>query len=227
MAPVHNRRMDALLTLASHGRSSLPLDVLAGLTLLSIAPFVIVLSTSFVRIIVVLSLVRSAIGAASLPPNTVLTGLALILTFVIMTPTFERISHDALEPYANGRLSQHAFLARATDPLRAFMLRQTKTNDIAIFSRAARRPANETARDTPLTVLVPAFVVGELRNGFAIGVALYLPFVAIDLAVAAILMGLGMFMLSPPIISLPAKLLLFVLVDGWALVCNGVVSSFR
>lgn len=219
--------MDALLTMAGHGRSSLPLDVLAGLTLLSIAPFVIVLSTSFVRIIVVLSLVRSAIGAASLPPNIVLTGLALILTFVIMTPTFDRISHDALEPYARGRLSQQAFLARASEPLRAFMLRQTKTRDIAIFAHVAHRPAGEAPQAAPITVLVPAFVVGELRNGFAIGVALYLPFVAIDLAVAAILMGLGMFMLSPPVISLPAKLLLFVLVDGWALVCNGVVTSFR
>jgi flagellar biosynthetic protein FliP len=219
--------MDALLTMAGHGRSSLPLDVLAGLTLLSIAPFVLVLSTSFVRIIVVLSLVRSAIGAPSLPPNAVLTGLALILTFVIMTPTFERISHDAIEPYAKGRLSQQAFLERAVGPLRAFMLRQTKTKDIAIFAHVAHRSSAEAPRDTPLTVLVPAFVVGELRNGFAIGVALYLPFVAIDLAVAAILMGLGMFMLSPPVISLPAKLLLFVLVDGWALVCDGVVASFR
>jgi flagellar biosynthetic protein FliP len=186
-----------------------------------------VLSTSFVRIIVVLSLVRSAIGAPSLPPNAVLTGLALILTFVIMTPTFERISHDAIEPYAKGRLSQQAFLERAVGPLRAFMLRQTKTKDIAIFAHVAHRSSAEAPRDTPLTVLVPAFVVGELRNGFAIGVALYLPFVAIDLAVAAILMGLGMFMLSPPVISLPAKLLLFVLVDGWALVCDGVVASFR
>jgi flagellar biosynthetic protein FliP len=219
--------MDALLTLAGHGRSSLPLDVLAALTLLSIAPFVIVLSTSFVRIIVVLSLVRSAIGASSLPPNAVLTGLALILTFVIMTPTFERISHDALDPYAKGRISQHTFLERAAEPLRAFMLRQTKTKDITVFARIARRPPREEPAATPLTVLVPAFVVGELRNGFAIGVALYLPFVAIDLAVAAILMGLGMFMLSPPVISLPAKLLLFVLVDGWALVCDGVVASFR
>ncbi len=219
--------MDALLTIAGHGRSSLPLDVLSALTLLSVAPFIVVLSTSFVRIIVVLSMVRSAIGAASLPPNTVLTGLALILTFVIMTPTFERISHDALEPYAAGRLSQHAFLDRASEPLRAFMLRQTKTNDITLFARVAHRPAMERVASAPLTVLVPAFVVGELRNGFAIGVALYLPFVAIDLAVAAILMGLGMFMLSPPVVSLPAKLLLFVLVDGWALVCNGVVSSFR
>jgi flagellar biosynthetic protein FliP len=219
--------MDALLSLAGHERSSLPLDVLAGLTFLSIAPFILVLSTSFVRIIVVLSLVRSAIGASSLPPNSVLTGLALILTLVIMTPTFDRISHEALEPYAHGRLSQHAFLERAMEPLRAFMLRQTKTKDIAIFAGVAHRPSAEPLTRTPITVLVPAFVVGELRSGFAIGVALYLPFVAIDLAVAAILMGLGMFMLSPPVISLPAKLLLFVLVDGWALVCNGVVASFR
>jgi len=219
--------MDALLSIAAHGRSSLPLDVLAGLTLLSIAPFVLVLSTSFVRIIVVLSLVRSAIGASSLPPNIVLTGLATILTFVIMTPTFERINHDALEPYAKGKLSQSAFLDRSSRPLRDFMLRQTKTKDIVVFAHVAHRPPNEAPKDTPLTVLVPAFVVGELRSAFAIGVALYLPFVAIDLAVAAILMGLGMFMLSPPVISLPCKLLLFVLVDGWALVCNGVVNSFR
>lgn len=219
--------MDALLSIAAHGRSSLPLDVLAGLTLLSIAPFVLVLSTSFVRIVVVLSLVRSAIGVAALPPNVVLTGLALILTFVIMTPTFERISREAIEPYAAGRLSQSAFLDRAADPLRGFMLRQTKATDIGVFARVAHRPPDERPAAAPLTVLVPAFVVGELRSAFAIGVALYLPFVAIDLAVAAILMGLGMFMLSPPVISLPCKLLLFVLVDGWALVCHGVVTSFR
>jgi flagellar biosynthesis protein FliP len=219
--------MDELLTIAGRTHSSLPLDVLAGLTLLSIAPFVLVLSTSFVRIVVVLSLVRSAIGAASLPPNPVLTGLALVLTFVIMTPTFERIQRDALRPYAAGAMSQRRFLERAAEPLRAFMLRQTKRRDIDVFARIAHRPADEAPARAPLTVVIPAFVVGELRSAFAIGVALYLPFVAIDLAVAAVLMGLGMFMLSPPIISLPCKLLLFVLVDGWALVCNGVVASFR
>ena len=118
-------------------------------------------------------------------------------------------------------------LIRATRPLRAFMVRQTKSRDIAVFARVAHRPPEETVQDVPLTVLIPAFVVGELRSAFAIGVALYLPFVAIDLAVAAILMGLGMVMLSPPVISLPCKLLLFVMVDGWALVCGGVVQSFR
>ena len=219
--------MDELLSLAGRNHATLPLDVLAGLTLLSIAPFVLVLSTSFVRIVVVLSLVRAAIGAASLPPNPVLTGLAIVLTFVIMTPTFERIERDALRPYAAGRMTQRQFLDRAAEPLRAFMLRQTKARDVEVFARIAHRLAGEPPARTPLSVLIPAFVVGELRSAFAIGVALYLPFVAIDLAVAAVLMGLGMFMLSPPIVSLPCKLLLFVLVDGWALVCNGVVASFR
>jgi len=223
----YRERMDELLSIAGRSHAALPLDVLAGLGALSIAPFVLVLSTSFVRIVVVLSLVRSAIGAASLPPNPVLTGLALVLTFVIMTPTFERIDQVALRPYAAGTMSQRQFLARAIEPLRAFMLRQTKRHDIDVFARVAHRPAEESPAKAPLTVLIPAFVVGELRSAFAIGVALYLPFVAIDLAVAAVLMGLGMFMLSPPIVSLPCKLLLFVLVDGWALVCNGVVQSFR
>jgi len=219
--------MDDLLRIAQHGRASLPLDVLAALTLLSVAPFVLVLSTSFVRIVVVLSLVRSAIGAATLPPNAVLTGLALVLTGVVMAPTFEAVQRDAIAPYAAGHLGPSAFLDRASRPLRRFMLRQAKARDLAVFARLAHRPAGEAARDAPLPVLVPAFVVGELRSAFAIGLALYLPFVAIDLAVAAILTGVGMVMLSPPVISLPCKLLLFVMVDGWALVCSGVAQSFR
>ncbi len=219
--------MEPLLSLSQHGsHTGLPLDVLASLTLIGIAPFVLVMTTSFVRIVVVLSLVRSAIGASSLPPNAVLTGLALILTFAIMTPTLERMSHDALEPYSRGAISQTVMLGRAFAPLRAFMLRQTHAKDLAMFGRMAHL-AGVRPSDAPPAVLVPAFVVGELRSAFAIGFALYLPFVAIDLAVASILMGLGMFMLSPPIVSLPCKLLLFVMIDGWALVCGGVVSSFR
>ncbi len=204
----------------------MPLEILAALTLVAIAPFLLVMTTSFVRIVVVLSLVRSAIGASSLPPNTVLTGLALVLTFVIMTPTIGRISHDAVDPYTRGQISAPVTLARAFEPLRGFMLRQTHTKDLTLFGRLAHVTV-PTPAQTPPTVLLPAFVVGELRSAFAIGFALYLPFVAIDLAVASILMGLGMFMLSPPIVSLPCKLLLFVMVDGWALVCGGVVSSFR
>jgi flagellar biosynthetic protein FliP len=218
--------MDGLLTVAAHARGTLPLDLLAGLTLLSIVPFVLMMCTSFVRIVVVLSLVRSAIGASALPPNAVLTGLAFILTLVVMAPTLQRIGHDAVDPYAHGALTQSQALDRATQPLRSFMLRQTRMQDVALFERVARRSA-EPAERAPLTVLVPAFVVGELRGAFAIGFALYLPFVAIDLAIAAMLMGLGMMMLSPSVVSLPVKLLLFVMVDGWALVCGGVATSFR
>ncbi|MGP6158157.1 MAG: flagellar type III secretion system pore protein FliP [Vulcanimicrobiaceae bacterium] len=218
--------MDSLFSLAHQARPGLPLDVLAGLTLLGIVPFLVVMTTSFVRIVVVLSLVRSAIGASSLPPNAVLTGLALVLTFVVMTPTWHRISQEALEPYGRGTLSQRATFERGIAPLRSFMLRQTQVKDLALFEKLARvRPGDPSG--VPPEVLLPAFVVGELRSAFAIGFALYLPFVAIDLAVASILMGLGMFMLSPPIVSLPCKLLLFVMVDGWALVCGGILSSFR
>ncbi len=205
---------------------SLPLDVVAALALLGAAPFLLITTTSFVRIVVVLSLVRSAIGAPSLPPNAALTGLALILTVVVMWPTFARVEREALEPYARGRLSQSQLVARAFVPLRGFMLRQTHARDLTLFERLAHGP-RRAPRDEPPAVVVPAFLVGELRSAFAIGFALYLPFVAIDLAVASILMGLGMFMLSPPIVSLPCKLFLFVMVDGWALVCGGLVASFR
>jgi flagellar biosynthetic protein FliP len=203
-----------------------PLDVLAALTLLALLPLALVTCTSFVRIVVVLSLVRSAIGASALPPNAVLSALALVLTMVVMAPTLQQIRRDAFEPYARGKLSQSQALSRATIPLERFMLRQTRAADVALFERVARR-SPEPAQRAPFDVLVPAFVVGELRSAFAIGFALYLPFVAIDLAVAAILMGLGMMMLSPPVVSLPVKLLLFVTVDGWALVCGGVTASFR
>jgi flagellar biosynthesis protein FliP len=219
--------MDGLFAVAQHGsRASVPLDVLASLTLLSVIPFLLMMCTSFVRIVVVLSLVRSAIGTSALPPNAVLSGLALVLTLVVMNPTLDRIGRDAVTPYAHGAITQSQALDRAIAPLRSFMLRQTRNADVTLFEHVARRPYEVPAR-APLTVLIPAFVVGELRDAFAIGFAIYLPFVAIDLAVAAMLMGLGMVMLSPPVVSLPVKLLLFVMVDGWALVCGGVTSSFR
>jgi flagellar biosynthetic protein FliP len=219
--------VNALVDLAGHaGRGAAPLDILAGLTLLSVLPFLLVMTTSFVRIVVVLSLVRSAIGASSLPPNAVLSGLALMLTFVIMAPAGDAIAHNAVEPYAAGRITRTQLFERAYGPLRDFMIRQARSSDLALFAQLSRRRGREAASAAP-DVLIPAFVVGELRSAFAVGFALYLPFVAIDLAVASILMGLGMFMLSPPIVSLPCKLLLFVMVDGWALVCQGLVASFR
>ena len=218
--------MDDLIAAASRAHAAAPLDVLAVLTLLSIVPFALVTCTSFVRIVVVLSLVRSAIGASALPPNAVLSALALVLTVVVMSPTLQRIRRDAFEPYSHGLLTQSQALGRAAGPLRTFMLRQARVADVELFERVARRRPEPAAR-APFSVLVSAFVVGELRSAFAIGFALYLPFVAIDLAVAAMLMGLGMMMLSPPVVSLPVKLLLFVMVDGWALVCGGVTASFR
>jgi flagellar biosynthetic protein FliP len=217
--------LEALLGSASrHGTQ--PLDLLVSLTMLSLIPLALVTCTSFIRIVVVLSLVRSAIGASALPPNAVLTGLALVLTLVVMAPTGQQIGRDALDPYSHGRLSPSQAVTRAMGPLRSFMLRQTRAADVALFDRVAHRGL-EPEWQAPMTVLVPAFVVGELRSAFAIGFALYLPFVAIDLAVAAMLMGLGMMMLSPPVVSLPVKLLLFVMVDGWALLCGGVAGSFR
>ena len=220
--------MDGLFAVAHHAEGALPLDVLVSLTLLSIVPFLLMMCSSFVRIVVVLSLVRSAIGTSSLPPNAVLSGLALVLDARRDGADAARRSrHDAVEPYAHGRLSQSQALDRATQPLRAFMLRQTRLSRYRTLR--TRRASARTCppHSAPLVVLVPAFVVGELRSAFAIGFALYLPFVAIDLAVSAMLMGLGMMMLSPPVVSLPVKLLLFVMVDGWALVCGGVATSFR
>jgi flagellar biosynthesis protein FliP len=215
------------IVLETTGRhAQIPLQLLIALTLLSLVPLLLVMCTSFVRIVVVLSLVRSAIGASALPPNAVLTGLALVLTLVVMAPTAQRIERDAVEPYSRGTISPSQAIARAVVPLRSFMLRQTRSADVALFEHIARRHSEPPQR-APITVVVPAFMVGELRSAFAIGFALYLPFVAIDLAVAAMLMGLGMMMLSPPVVSLPVKLLLFVMVDGWAMLCGGVAASFR
>ena len=191
--------MDALLSLGLKSHATVPLDVLAGLTMLSIVPFLLVMCTSFVRIVVVLSLVRSAIGASALPPNAILTGLAFALTLVVMTPTLQRVDREALEPYRHGTLAASLAIDRGVESLRAFMLRQAHAADVRLFDRIARREPEPPER-APLTTLLPAFVVGELRSAFAIGFALYLPFVAIDLAVAAMLMGLGMMMLSPPVV---------------------------
>ena len=218
--------MNSALPLLGGSHATVPLDVLLSLAFFAVLPLLLVMCSSFVRIVVVLSLVRSAIGASALPPNTVLTGLALVLTMLVMAPTLQRIEGVAVAPLQAGRITQGVAIERAVVPLRAFMLRQTHLADIALFTRAAR--LSQVAPNlVPLQILIPAFVVGELRSAFAIGFALYLPFVAIDLAVAATLMGMGMMMLSPPVVSLPIKLLLFVMVDGWALLCGGVLSSFR
>ncbi|MGH7736685.1 MAG: flagellar type III secretion system pore protein FliP [Candidatus Tyrphobacter sp.] len=217
--------MNDWVAIASRTHAGTPIDVLVMLLLLGLLPFLLVMCTSFVRIVIVLSLVRSALGASAVPPNAALTGLALVLTLVVMAPTIADVQRDAIAPYARGTIRQGVALERGAGDVRAFMLRQTRLADIALFERVAGR--SDAPARAPGPVLLAAFAVGEMRSGFAIGFALYLPFVAIDLAVASILMGLGMVMLSPPVISLPLKLLLFVMVDGWALVCGGVAASFR
>ena len=217
---------DVLSLVAGPGKAAQPLDLLTALTFFAVIPFVLITTTSFVRIVVVLGLMRQALGTPSLPPNAVLTGISLVLTFVVMSPTMAAISHDAVGPYLSGKMDRRGAVEHGEVPLRRFMLRQTRRSDLELFARINHRETSSDDR-LPFEVVTPAFVVGELRSAFTIGFALYLPFLAIDLAVASILMGLGMMMLSPTVVSLPAKLLLFVMVDGWAVVLGGVAESFR
>jgi flagellar biosynthetic protein FliP len=203
-----------------------PVDLLIGFFVLSAVPLLAVAATSFTRIIVVLGLLRASLGAPSLPPNAVLAALAIMLSAAIMAPTLERIDDDAVKPYLAHRLSPAQAIALGAEPLRAFMLRQARPADIAAFSRMAR--ANDPVpAHASFLVVAPAFLVGELRAAFAMGFALALPFAVIDMVTAAVLMSLGMFMVSPATLSLPVKLLLFVVADGWTLVAGALAASFR
>ena len=205
---------------------SLNLQLLGLMTVLTLLPSIVLMMTSFVRIIVVLSILRQALGTAQTPPNTVLVGLALFLTFFIMSPVFEQIYESAIVPYMNNQMGFQAALAKAEAPLRAFMLAQTREDDIQMFSQIARAKEIAGPEDVPFTTLVPAFVTSELKSAFTIGFMLYIPFVVIDMVVASVLMSMGMMMLSPMIISMPFKLMLFVLVDGWSLIMGSLASSF-
>jgi flagellar biosynthetic protein FliP len=201
-------------------------QILILLTVLTLAPAVLILMTSFTRIIVVLSFVRSALATNQMPPNQVLVGLALFLTLFIMAPRFTQIYQQAWLPYERGQVSQAVALERAEAPLRDFMLRQTRPADLSMFLRfAGEKPA--APGDTSLSALVPAFVISELRTAFEIGFVLFIPFIVIDMVVASTLMSMGMLMLPPMLVSLPFKILLFVLVDGWHLIVNSLLLSFH
>lgn len=208
------------------GTFALSLQLLVAVTVLAVVPAVLLMATSFTRIVVVLSLLRSAIGIPNLPPNQVLLGLALFLTLFVMAPVWGEIQREAIEPYLAGRIDQATALAAATGPLRTFMLSQTKESDLATFVDLARTPRPSTPADVPLEVLVPAFVTSELRTAFTMGFLLFVPFLVIDLIVASALMSMGMVMVPPTQIALPFKLLLFVLVDGWVLIVGSLVRSF-
>ena len=219
------------LVIANDGQAggteySLSLQILVLMTVLSLLPSIAIMMTSFVRIIIVMSLLRQALGTAQTPPNQVLVGLALFLTYFIMAPVFESVYEDAFQPYTEEEISAEVALERAEGPIREFMLGQTREADILMFAEIANYELTGPPQDLPFRILVPSFMVSELKTAFTIGFLIYIPFVIIDLVVASILMSMGMMMLSPMIISMPFKLMLFVLADGWALITRSITTSF-
>lgn len=196
------------------------------ITVLSLAPSILVMSTSFVRIVVVLSLLRTAIGLQSAPPNAVMISLALFLTAFIMAPTFEAAYENGIQPVIEGTADLTEGFEAAAEPFHAFMRANVREEDVALFIELSREPAPETAEELSLRILIPAFMISELRRAFEIGFLIYLPFVIIDMVVASILMAMGMMMLPPAVVSLPFKLIFFVLVDGWAMLAGSLVRSF-
>ena len=205
---------------------TLSIQTLLTLTALTFIPAAMLMMTSFTRIIIVLSLLRSALGTQSSPPNQVIVGLALFLTFFIMSPVLDRIYVDAYQPLSENRITFVQAVERGAVPLRGFMLKQTREADIGLYARLAKLPALESANDIPMRVLIPAFVTSELKTAFQIAFIIFIPFLIIDMVVASVLMSMGMMMMSPVMVSLPFKLMLFVLVDGWHLLLGSLVMSF-
>ena len=205
---------------------ALSLQVLIIMGLLTILPGILLMMTSFTRIIIVLAIVRQALGLQQTPPNQVLIGLSLFLSFFVMAPTINQINTVAIQPYAASQIGATDMIKRAADPLHAFMVKQTRTKDLSLFANIAKSGPYASSNDVPFSVLLPAFVTSELKTAFQIGFLVFLPFIVIDLVVATVLMSLGMMMMSPTIISMPFKLLLFVLVDGWALTMGSLANSF-
>ena len=203
------------------------LQLLGLITVLSLAPSLIMMVTGFTRIMIVLSFLRSGLGAQQVPPNQVIIGLALFLTVFVMAPTWQQINDTAITPYSQGKITQQVAIDRAQLPLRAFMFRQTREKDLSLFVYMAKIQQPRTQADVPTYVLIPAFILSEIKTAFQMGFLILLPFVVIDLVVSTSLMSVGMMMLSPTIVSLPFKLLLFVLVDGWGLVVRSLVLSFH
>jgi flagellar biosynthesis protein FliP len=205
---------------------TLTIELLALMTAITLLPAALLMMTAFTRIIIVLSILRQALGAGQSPPNQVLIGLALFLTLFVMSPVLDKIRTNAVAPYMAGTIDTSTALERGVDPLKSFMLTQTREADIATFARISGSKGFASPQQVPLRILVPAFVTSELKTAFQIGFLLFIPFVIIDLVVASVLMSMGMMMLSPVLISLPFKIMLFVLVDGWTLVMGSLASSF-
>jgi len=205
---------------------SVVLQILFLMTIITLAPGLLIMTTSFTRIVVVLSFLRNAIGTQQSPSNQIVIGLALFLTFFVMSPVWQQIDRDALQPYKTQSITQEEALKRAVAPVRKFMFSQTREKDLSLFVSISKLPRPKNSEDIPTLTLIPAFMISELRTAFQIGFLVYIPFLVVDMVVASVLMSMGMMMLPPVMISLPFKILLFVLVDGWGLVVGSLVKSF-
>ncbi len=219
--------LPVLVGAGSNGTSfSVPIQTLLFFTALSFLPAILLMMTGFTRIVIVLSLLRQALGTQSAPPNQVIIGLSLFLTFFVMGPTLDKVYQDAYLPYTKDTISFEQAVERAEAPMRSFMLKQTRQSDFALFARLAKLDASVTAETAPMRVLIPAFATSELKSAFQIGFLIFIPFLVIDMVVSSILMSLGMMMLSPVLVALPFKLMLFVLADGWNLLIGSLAASF-
>lgn len=218
---------NVMITRSTDGENwSLPVQTLVLLTSLTFLPAILLMMTGFTRVIIVLGLLRNALGTPSTPPNQVLLGLALFLTFYVMSPVFNEIYKEAWQPLSEDKISMETALEKGVQPLRTFMLAQTRETDLALYTRMAKEENFQSRDEVPLRILLPAFVTSELKTGFQIGFTVFIPFLIIDLVVASVLMALGMMMVPPATISLPFKLMLFVLVDGWQLLMGSLAQSF-
>ena len=208
------------------GQATKPLQLLGLLTILSLLPALVLVTTSFTRVVIVLGFVRTGIGSMQTPPTPVIIGISLFLTMFTMAPVLDRVHDEAYEPYVSGRIDAKQAYERASIPMRSFMLKQTREADLALFYNAAKLPFPKTVEEVPMRIAVPAFVISELTTAFQMGVLVLLPFLLIDIATASLLMSMGMMMVPPTTISLPLKLLLFVVVDGWHLLTDSLLRSF-
>jgi flagellar biosynthetic protein FliP len=207
-------------------QTSVVLQIFLLLTVLSLAPAILIMLTSFTRMAIVLSVLRQAIGTQSMPPNQVIIGLALFLTFFVMSPVWQKVHQEALTPYLENQIDQQQALTRAMAPVRAFMVKQTREKDLALLMEVSQTPRPTTVDDIPTSVLIPSFIISELKTAFQMAFMLYVPFLIIDMVVASVLLSMGMMMLPPVMISLPFKLMLFVLADGWHLIVGSLVKGF-
>lgn len=225
--PIPGINIDIGSTSGQEGGASSTLSIILLITVLSLAPSILVLMTSFTRIAIVLGFVRTSLGTQQMPPNQVLIGLSLFLTFFVMAPTFGQINQTALQPYLKGELSQTQAFEKAAIPMKEFMGKHTREKDLKLFLEFSKAETPASYQDVPLTALIPAFAISELKTAFQMGFIIFIPFLVIDMVISSTLMAMGMMMLPPVMISLPFKILLFVLVDGWYLVVKSLLLSFQ